>query len=170
MKRPVLDGKIVLVASRNQVILSALERLILKRGPSSRIEGVSTWEETLERVRAWTFDLVVIDLSHARDFDPVKLFTLLNLAERHRFHVVMLTPPGMDPEAPESFFSGLTRVHFAKPVPAEVIETLERVLIEESLCRLMRFARAVQKWVGWSPRISKSDCRRNVFELADDEL
>jgi hypothetical protein len=168
MERSVLDGKTVLIASRNQAIHLAMETLILDQAPSSRVEKVGTCEETIEQVRDWTYDLVVVDLSHARDFDPVKLSTLLNLAECRRFHVIMLTPPGMDPAAPGDFFNDLGRVHFARPVPDEAIETLKRVLREERLSGLMRLALKVQKQVGGFMRTSTAGSRRNAFELATE--
>jgi hypothetical protein len=100
MKKPVLDRKNILVASRNPESVLTLAKKVLRENPSIPIETASTWEEIMDKAASRPYSLVVVDILPARELDPLRIYDLLHLAVKRGFHVAMLAPSSPPRESP----------------------------------------------------------------------
>jgi DNA-binding NarL/FixJ family response regulator len=104
-----------------------LEEEILGASPSSTLDKAATYQEAVERMASWTYDLVILDIMGVRGFD------LLELAVDRHFPVAMLTAHSLSPEALKRSMEMGARAYLPKEKLGEIVPFLEDVLKYEYL-------------------------------------
>ena len=72
-------------------VLAVIEEEILEACPDCKLDKASSYEEAVELMISWTYDLVILDIMGVRGFD------LLELAVNRKFPVAMLTAHALSP-------------------------------------------------------------------------
>lgn len=88
MKNP-LEGKLVLVVDDEQDVLDTVKELL----NMCIIDTASTYEEALDYILSYTYDIVILDIMGVNGFELLKKTT------SRGFHTVMLTAHALTPEA-----------------------------------------------------------------------
>ena len=127
MKESVLDGKRILAVDDEPDVLTVLEEEILDAAPKCRVDKATTYQEAVERMISWTYDVVILDIMGVRGFD------LLEMAVSRNFPVVMLTAHALTPEALKRSFEMKARAYLPKEKLGEIVPFLEDVLRYEYL-------------------------------------
>ncbi len=81
----ILNGKSVLAVDDEPDILTVLQEEIKEACPDCFFDKATTYQEAVERLASWTYDLVILDIMGVRGFDLLKNAVIRN------FPVVMLT-------------------------------------------------------------------------------
>jgi CheY-like chemotaxis protein len=127
MAESILNGKRILAVDDEPDILTVLEEEIREACPGSTFDKATTYQEAVERMASWTYDVVILDIMGVRGFD------LLELAVRRNFPVVMLTAHALSPEALKRSIEMKARAYLPKEKLGEVVPFLEDVLKYEYL-------------------------------------
>ncbi|MGA2318987.1 MAG: response regulator [Thermodesulfobacteriota bacterium] len=127
MTKSILDGKNILAVDDEPDVLTILEEEIKEACPDCFFDKVTTYEEAVERLASWTYDLVILDIMGVRGFDLLK-----NAVVRH-FPVVMLTAYALSPEALRQSIEMGARAYLPKEKLGEIAPFLEDVLTYENL-------------------------------------
>ena len=122
MAESILNGKLILAVDDEPDVLAVLKEEIREACPNSRFDGVSTYEQAVERMISLTYDVVILDIMGVRGFD------LLELAVSRNFPVVMLTAHALNPEALKRSYDMKARAYLPKNKLGEVVPFLEDVL------------------------------------------
>src|SRR4030067_1737718 len=93
MKASILSGKKILAVDDEPDVLTVLEEEIKDAAPTCQFDRATSYEEAVEKMIAWTYDVVVLDIMGVRGFD------LLELAVNRNFPVAMLTAHALSPDA-----------------------------------------------------------------------
>jgi len=127
MTESILNGKRILVVDDEPDVLALLEEEISEASPSSTVDKASTYQEAVEKMASWTYDLVILDIMGVRGFD------LLELAVGRNFPVAMLTAHSLTPAALKLSMEMGARAYLPKEKLGEVVPFLEDVLKYEYL-------------------------------------
>src|SRR4030067_3606650 len=93
MTNSILNGKRVLAVDEEAEFLTVLEEEIKDAAPTCQFDKATSYEEAVEKMASWTYDVVILDIMGVRGFD------LLELAVNRKFPVVMLTAHALSPDA-----------------------------------------------------------------------
>jgi CheY-like chemotaxis protein len=127
MTESILNEKMILAVDDEPDVLAVLEEEISDAAPKSRFDKATTYQEAVERMMSFTYDVVILDIMGVRGFD------LLELAVSRNFPVVMLTAHALTPEALKRSFEMKARAYLPKEKLGEIVPFLEDVLKYEYL-------------------------------------
>ncbi len=123
----ILNYKLILAVDDEPDVLAILEEEIKEAAPQCRFDKAKTYEEAVERMMAFTYDIVILDIMGVRGFD------LLSLAVSRYFPVVMLTAHALNTESLRKSIESGARAYLPKEKLGEVVPFLEDVLKYEYL-------------------------------------
>jgi len=127
MKESILNGKRILAVDDEPDVLTVLEGEVLDGAPRCKFDKATTYQEAVEKMMSWTYDVVILDIMGVRGFD------LLELAVSRNFPVAMLTAHALTPEALRRSFEMKARSYLPKEKLGEIVPFLEDVLRYEYL-------------------------------------
>ena len=127
MKESILNGKRILAVDDEPDVLTVLEGEVLDGAPRCKFDKATTYQEAVEKMMSWTYDVVILDIMGVRGFD------LLELAVSRNFPVAMLTAHALTPEALRRSFEMKARSYLPKEKLGEIVPFLEDVLKYEYL-------------------------------------
>jgi len=127
MGESILNRKRILAVDDEPDVLSVLDEEILQAVPESIFDKAATYEEAVEKMASWTYDVVILDIMGVRGFD------LLELAVNRNFPVAMLTAHALSPEALKRSIEKGARAYLPKEKLGEIVPFLEDVLKYEYL-------------------------------------
>jgi len=127
MKESILNGKRILAVDDEPDVLDVLEEEILEVAPKCKYEKATTYKVAADKLKSWTYDVVILDIMGVRGFD------LLELAVNRNFPVAMLTAHALTPEAMKRSFEMKARAYLPKEKLGEIVPFLEDVLTYEYL-------------------------------------
>ncbi len=127
MGESILNHKMILAVDDEPDVLAVLEEEISDAAPKSRFDKATTYQEAVERMMSFTYDVVILDIMGVRGFD------LLELAVSRNFPVVMLTAHALTPEALKRSFEMKARAYLPKEKLGEIVPFLEDILKYEYL-------------------------------------
>jgi CheY-like chemotaxis protein len=127
MVESILNEKMILAVDDEPDVLAVLEEEILDAAPKCRFDKATTYQEAVERMMSFTYDVVILDIMGVRGFD------LLELAVSRNFPVVMLTAHALTPEALKRSFEMKARAYLPKEKLGEIVPFLEDILKYEYL-------------------------------------
>ena len=141
MTDSILNGKRVLAVDDEADVLTVLEEEIKDAAPRCQFDKATTYEEAVEKMASWTYDVVVLDIMGVRGFD------LLELAVNRNFPVAMLTAHALSPEALKRSIEMKARAYLPKEKLGEIVPFLEDILEEPD--SLSGWARQMNKLDGY---------------------
>lgn len=153
MATSVLSGKRLLIVDDEPDVLESLKDIILESVPDCVIETASTYQEAVERLTGWSYDLVILDIM------GVNGFALLELAVARKLPVAMLTAHAMNPESLKKSFEMGARAYLPKEMMAKIVPFLEDVLTHEFL---PGWRRLLEKLQGFFNRKFETDWERKT--------
>jgi len=127
MAESILNNKRILAVDDEPDILSVLEEEITGACEGCIFEKATTYEDAVQKMISWTYDLVILDIMGVRGFD------LLTLAVSRNFPVAMLTAHALTPEALKRSIELKARAYLPKEKLGEVVPFLEDILKHEYL-------------------------------------
>jgi len=127
MEASVLSGKKILAVDDEPDVLTVLEEEIKDAAPTCQFDKATTYEEAVEKMVSWTYDVVILDIMGVRGFD------LLELAVNRNFPVAMLTAHALSPEALKQSIEMKARAYLPKEKLGEIVPFLEDLLKYEYL-------------------------------------
>ena len=155
MRESILNGKRILAVDDELDILSVLEEEILQAAPKCQFDKAGSYEEAVEKMASWTYDMVVLDIMGVRGFD------LLELAVNRNFPVAMLTAHALTPEALKRSFEMKARAYLPKEKLGEIVPFLEDVLTYEYLPGWKRLLKKLEGFFNgrWGDYWQKSEAK-----------
>jgi CheY-like chemotaxis protein len=123
----ILNRKSILAVDDEPDVLAILEEEIMAACPGCTFHKATTYEQANELIRAWTYELIILDIMGVRGFD------LLELAVAYQRPVVMLTAHALNPEALKRSIEMGARAYLPKEKLGEIVPFLEDVLKYENL-------------------------------------
>jgi DNA-binding response OmpR family regulator len=127
MSESLLANRRILAVDDEADVLELIEEEISEACPNCNLETATTYEEAVELMISWTYDLVILDIMGVRGFD------LLDLAVRRGFPVAMLTAHALSPEALKQSIEMGARSYLPKEKLGELVPFLEDVLRYENM-------------------------------------
>src|SRR4030067_712172 len=140
MTNSILNGRRVVAVDEEAEFLTVLEEEIKDAAPTCQFDKATTYEEAVEKMVSWTYDVVILDIMGVRGFD------LLELAVNRNFPVAMLTAHALTPEALKRSFEMKARAYLPKEKLGEVVPFLEDVLKCEYLPGWKRLMKKLEKY------------------------
>ncbi len=122
MKESVLMGKRILVVDDKPSLLTVLEKEISGSCPECRFETATTYEEAVEKMMSWTYDVVLLDGMGTRDSD------LLDWALVRNFPVAILITPSPNPEPRNQAMQKVTQFTLPMEKLGQIVPFLEDVV------------------------------------------
>lgn len=127
MKETLLKNKRLLAVDDEPDVLAVIEEEILEACPDCKLDKASSYEEAVELMISWTYDLVILDIMGVRGFD------LLELAVNRKFPVAMLTAHALSPDALKRSIESGARAYLPKEKLGQLVPFLEDVLRYETM-------------------------------------
>lgn len=127
MKETLLKNKHLLAVDDEPDVLAVIEEEISDACPDCKLDKATSYEEAVELMISWTYDLVVLDIMGVRGFD------LLDLAVNRKFPVAMLTAHALSPEALKRSIELGAKAYLPKEKLGEIVPFLEDVLRYETM-------------------------------------
>lgn len=127
MKETLLKNKHLLAVDDEPDVLAVIEEEISDACPDCKLDKATSYEEAVELMISWTYDLVVLDIMGVRGFD------LLDLAVNRKFPVAMLTAHALSPEALKRSIEMGAKAYLPKEKLGEIVPFLEDVLRYETM-------------------------------------
>jgi CheY-like chemotaxis protein len=155
MTNSILNGKRVLAVDDEPDVLAVLEEEIKDAAPICQFDKAATYEEAVEKMVSWTYDVVILDIMGVRGFD------LLELAVNRNFPVAMLTAHALSPEALKRSIEMKARAYLPKEKLGEIVPFLEDVLKYEYLPGWMRVLKKLEGFFNarWGDYWQKSEAK-----------
>jgi CheY-like chemotaxis protein len=122
MKESVLMGKRILAVDDKPHVLTAIEKEISESCPECRFETATTYQEAVEKMMSWTYDVVLLNGMGTRDFD------LLDWALVRNYPVALLTTSSPNPEPQDQSIKKATRFTLPMEKLREIVPFLENVV------------------------------------------
>jgi DNA-binding response OmpR family regulator len=122
-----LSNQRILAVDDEPDVLAMIEEELSEACPNCRLEKATTYEEAVELMISWTYDLVILDIMGVRGFD------LLDLAIRRNFPVAMLTAHALSPETLKQSIEMGARAYLPKEKLGQLVPFLEDVLRYENM-------------------------------------
>jgi CheY-like chemotaxis protein len=127
MKENLLTNQRLLAVDDEPDVLTVIEEEINEYCPKCILDKATNYEEAVEMMISWTYDLVVLDIMGVRGFD------LLDLAVKRNFPVAMLTAHALSPEALKKSIEMGARSYLPKEKLGQLVPFLEDVLRYETM-------------------------------------
>jgi CheY-like chemotaxis protein len=127
MKENLLTSQRLLAVDDEPDVLTVIEEEIKEYCPKCTLDKATSYEEAVEMMISWTYDLVVLDIMGVRGFD------LLDLAVKRNFPVAMLTAHALSPEALKKSIEMGARSYLPKEKLGQLVPFLEDVLRYETM-------------------------------------
>jgi DNA-binding response OmpR family regulator len=127
MNALLLTDQRILIVDDEPDVLTIIKAEIGEACPDCQLETATTYQEALDKIVSWTYDLVILDIMGVRGFD------LLNLAVKRNFPVAMLTAHALSPEALKRSIDLGARAYLPKEKLGELVPFLEDVLRYDAL-------------------------------------
>ena len=127
MEPKLLTNQRLLAVDDEPDVLTVIEEEISEACPKCVLDKATTYEEAVEKMISWTYDLVILDIMGVRGFD------LLDLAVKRNFPVAMLTAHALSPEALKKSIEMGARTYLPKEKLGELVPFLEDVLRYENM-------------------------------------
>jgi len=155
MKESILNGKRILAVDDEADVLTILGEEIKEAAPHCQLDTATTYEEAVQKMASWTYDVVVLDIMGVRGFE------LLELAVNRNFPVAMLTAHALTPEALKRSFELKARAYLPKEKLGEIIPFLEDVLTYEYLPGWKRLLKKLEGFFNarWGDYWQKSEAK-----------
>lgn len=125
MKKSVLSERRILAVDDEPDVLMVLEEEILDACPNCQLDKATKYEEAVQLLASWTYDLVILDIMGVRGFE------LLEDAVSRDYPVAMLTAHALTPEALRHSIELGARSYLPKEKLGEIVPFLEDVLTQE---------------------------------------
>jgi CheY-like chemotaxis protein len=122
MTESILNGKRILVVDDEPDVLALLEEEMMEDAPDCIVDKATHYNEAVEKMASWTYDMVILDIMGVRGFD------LLSLAVNRHFPVAMLTAHALSPEALKQSMEMGARAYLPKEKLGEIVPFLKDVL------------------------------------------
>ena len=122
MAESILKDKRILGVDDEPDVLTVLEEEIVSACQSCIFDKAATYEEAVEKMASWTYDVLILDIMGVRGFD------LLKLAVNRNCPVVMLTAHALTPQALKQSIELGARAYLPKEKLGEVVPFLEDML------------------------------------------
>jgi CheY-like chemotaxis protein len=122
MTESILNGKRILVVDDEPDVLALLEEEIMEDAPDCMVDKATHYNEAVEKMASWTYDMVILDIMGVRGFD------LLGLAVNRNFPVAMLTAHALSPEALKQSMEMGARAYLPKEKLGEIVPFIKDVL------------------------------------------
>jgi CheY-like chemotaxis protein len=119
MAESILNGKLILAVDDEPDVLMVLEEEVLEAAPRCQFDKATTYQEAVEKMASWTYDIVVLDIMGVRGFD------LLKLAVNRNFPVAMLTAHSLSPESLKRSIEMGARAYLPKDKLGEIVPFLD---------------------------------------------
>ncbi|OGP74954.1 MAG: hypothetical protein A2V86_17445 [Deltaproteobacteria bacterium RBG_16_49_23] len=159
MRESILNGKRILAVDDEPDVLTVLEEEIAGSCSNCMVEKAATYQEAVEKMVSWTYDLVILDIMGVRGFD------LLEMAVQRNFPVAMLTAHALSPEALKRSFEMKARAYLPKEKLGEVLPFLEDALKLEYLPAWKRLFEKLKEFfdqrfgIGWEEKTGVNSLR-----------
>ena len=127
MKESILSKKRILAVDDEPDVLMVLEEEIQDVYPDCQLDKATTFEEAVQLLASWTYDLVILDIMGVRGFE------LLEDAVARDVPVAMLTAHALTPEALKRSIALGARTYLPKEKLGEIVPFLEDMLTLEYL-------------------------------------
>ncbi len=127
MQESVLTGKRILAVDDERDVLDVLKEEIMTAAPGCTLETAVSYEEAVEKMVSWTYDLVILDIMGVRGFDLLKLA----VTRPYPVPTVMLTAHALSPESLKKSIEMGARAYLPKERLGAVVPFLEDVLTYE---------------------------------------
>lgn len=127
MGESLLRDQRILAVDDEADVLTILEEEIREACPDCQFERATTYQQAVDLLVSWTYDLVLLDIMGVRGFD------LLNLAVSRGLPVVMLTAHALSPEALKRSIELGARAYLPKEKLGDIVPFLQDVLRHEHL-------------------------------------
>jgi CheY-like chemotaxis protein len=127
MQESILNSKRILAVDDEPDILEVLKEEILAAAPGCTLETAVSYEQAVEQLVSWTYDLVILDIMGVRGFDLLKLA----VTRPYPIPVVMLTAHALSPESLKKSIELGARAYLPKERLGAVVPFLEDVLTYE---------------------------------------
>ena len=124
---PLLHNQRILAVDDEPDVLAILEEEILEACPECQVDKAGAYQQAVELLVSWTYDLVILDIMGVRGFD------LLSLALTRQFPVLMLTAHALSPEALKKSIEMGARAYLPKEEMGRIVPFLEDMLRYENL-------------------------------------
>jgi CheY-like chemotaxis protein len=154
MRESILNGKRILAVDDEPDVLTVLEEEIVDSCSNCIVEKATTYQEAVEKMVSWTYDLVILDIMGVRGFD------LLEMAVQRNFPVAMLTAHALSTEALKQSIEMKARAYLPKEKLGEVVPFLEDALELEYLPAWKRLFEKLKTFFdkrlgpGWENKVS----------------
>ncbi len=122
MAESILNDKRVLAVDDEPDVLMVLEEEILEAAPHCQFDKATTYQEAVEKMASWTYDIVILDIMGVRGFD------LLKLAVNRNFPVAMLTAHSLSPESLKRSIEMGARAYLPKDKLGDIVPFLEDIM------------------------------------------
>jgi len=127
MKESMLKNLQILAVDDEQDVLDLIREEVQDTCPDCRIHLALSYQQAVDYLVSWTYDLVILDIMGIRGFD------LLEIAAARKLRVVMLTAHALTPEALKKSIEKGARAYLPKEKLGEIVPFLEDVLHYEAL-------------------------------------
>jgi CheY-like chemotaxis protein len=127
MEESLLKDQRILAVDDEADVLALIKEEILEACPTCRFEEALTYDQAVEFLVSWTYDLVILDIMGVRGFD------LLDLAVKRNLPVVMLTAQALSPEALKRSIQMGARAYLPKEKLGAIVPFLEDLFRHDAL-------------------------------------
>lgn len=155
MQESILNGKRILIVDDEPDVLEVLKEEIHSDAPDCSLDTANSYEEAIELLVSWTYDLAILDIMGVRGFD-----LLQNAISRpHPIPVVMLTGAVFSPESLKKSIQLGARAFLPKQYLGAVVPFLKDVLTYEYGPAWKRILKSMENVFskGWGPYWQKPD-------------
>lgn len=155
MKESVLNNKRILVVDDEPDVLEVVKEEIFASAPTAIVETATSYDQAVELLSSWTYDLAVLDIMGVRGLD------LLQLAVNREYPIptVMLTGKALSPQALRESIEKGARAYLPKEHLGAVVPFLEDVMTSEYGPVWKRILKQVEGVfnAGWGPYWRRPD-------------
>jgi len=127
MAESILNERRILAVDDEPDVLRILEEEIMAACPGCTFDKATTYEQANELIRAWTYELIMLDIMGVRGFD------LLELAVAYQRPVAILTAHALNPETLKRSIEMGARAYLPKETLGKIVPFLKDVLKYENL-------------------------------------
>jgi CheY-like chemotaxis protein len=127
MQGSALQGKTILIVDDEPDVREVLKEEILEAVPDCIVNMAGSYEEAIELLASYTYDLAILDLMGVRGFDLLKIA----VNRPHPLPVVILTAHMHSPESLKRSIELGARAYLPKSKLAEIVSFLEDVMTYE---------------------------------------
>jgi CheY-like chemotaxis protein len=127
MTQSVLDDKRILAVDDEPDVLDVLRAEILLEAPECLFETATTFEQAIELLSSWSYDLLILDIMGVRGFDLLQNATVRD----YPIPTVMLTAHAFSPDGLKRSIELGARAYLPKERLGAIVPFLEDVLTYE---------------------------------------